>query len=64
MFIRKHEDDVEIYNDSMELVGVFGDADYFHRNGKYYIHSAKSEFKVFVEMPEQMTAVIYILPKQ
>lgn len=64
MFIRKKEDKVEIYNDDMELVKVFENADYFNRDGKYYIHSSSSVFVVYMELPEQMTAIIHILPKQ
>ena len=64
MFIRKTEENVEIYNNDMELVKVLEKADYFYRDGKYYIHSSSSRFAVFMEMPEQMTAIIHILPKQ
>ena len=62
MFIYKKENNVEIYNDNMELLKVFENAAYFYRDGKYYIHSSNSVFAVYMELPEQMTAIIHILP--
>lgn len=64
MLIRKNEDNVEIYNDDMELLKVFENATYYHRDGKYHIHSLSSVFVVYMELPEQMTAIIHISPKQ
>ena len=63
MFIRKADNKVEIYNDNMELLNVFENATYFYRDGKYYIHSINSVFDVYMELPEQMTAILYTSPK-